>query len=434
MANEQIVEKKRIIDMTERTTVTDDVYIATDEASVGTRKYQLSRITGEVSDLKEDLNDNIGLVDYMEWGNGYFGTDGSVNSQSGTNYEKYTVNYIPVISEEEWTLTITLSGGKAQWARWIFYDIDKNVIGYGVKNQTWTQSITIPINVPKMSAYMRVSFRSFNDVSIFDLSRNDGLVSIVGELEEKIPKKTGDFISICHQGYSKTDSSGHNLLAGYPLAAKMGFDYGECDLKLTSDGELVCCHDGSFIDQTTQETITISQKTLSELQTYNYYGGTIASFDEIVKTCKESGLGLCIDQIAYDNCFKVFPIVKKYAMQNRVKYILIYNETYPGLITELYNTINNSDPNAQYMIIPQTRNIINDVIALCNNLNSDTNTIELYLNYGVYSTSDILTYQEQLDSDINVAVWTIDYLPTCKEYLPYVTGICSNKISSNYLF
>ena len=57
MANEQIVEKKRIIDMTERTTVTDDVYIATDEASVGTRKYQLSRITGDISDLETDVSD-----------------------------------------------------------------------------------------------------------------------------------------------------------------------------------------------------------------------------------------------------------------------------------------------------------------------------------------------------------------------------------------
>ena len=61
MANEQIIEKKRIIDFTERSTITDDVYIATDDESIGTRKYQLNNILEGVP-TAEDLDDKADII------------------------------------------------------------------------------------------------------------------------------------------------------------------------------------------------------------------------------------------------------------------------------------------------------------------------------------------------------------------------------------
>ena len=74
---------------------------------------------------------------------------------------------------------------------------------------------------------------------------------------------------------------------------------------------------------------------------------------------------------------------------------------------------------------------INHTIEFLNTNKIDSNIMELYVNYTDFSySSGIQTLQASLDSRVNVGVWTIDYLPTCKEYLPYVSAICSNKTST----
>ena len=382
-----------------------------------------------LGDDVSDLNRTIGNVDYKEWADGYFGSDGAIYNASG-KAEKYTVNYIPVLAGESLSLTITLSSGEAQWARWVFYDENKNVCGYGMQNQTWTASITIPIPVPKNAFYLRISFRSFNKITVFDLSRTANLITTIDALNKSIPRKISGFRTIAHQGYSATEPTGHNLLEGYALAKEKGFEWGECDLQVSSDGVLVCCHDGTFVDQTSGTTITISEHTAAELQTYNYYGGTIATFEEIVRTCKLNGLGLAIDQITTGNADKVFPIVKKYGMQEHVAYILADNTAYPDLIGVVYNVIKTADANAHIMVISYPENI-NHTVDFVNANKTDNNIIEMYVNYSSFTyDTGIPALQESLDSRINVGVWTIDWLPTCLEYLPFVSAICSNKIST----
>lgn len=381
------------------------------------------------ADKVGDLNRTIGNVDYKAWADGYFGQDGAIYNATGTA-EKYTVNYIPVLPGESLSLTITLTSGEAQWARWVFYDENKKVCGYGVQNQTWTASITIPIPVPKNAFYLRISFRTFNKITVFNLSRAANLITAIDTVNKSIPRKISGFRTIAHQGYSATEPTGRNLLEGYALAKEKGFDWGECDLQVSSDGILVCCHDGTFVDQSSGTTITISEHTVTELKTYNYYGGTIATFEEIVKTCKLNGLGLAIDQITMHNADKIFPIVKKYGMQEHVGYIIIDNENYPDIIGIIYNTIKSADPNAHIMAIGYLTNV-NHTIDFLNTNKTDSNIMELYVNYSNFPyDTGLPTLQARLDSRINIGVWTIDYLTGCQDFLPFVSAICSNKIST----
>lgn len=376
--------------------------------------------------------EEVGFVNYLLWNDGYFDNNGNVIQPSG-NAEKYTENYIPVLSNEKLTLTIEFNSANAQWARWIFYDSTKRSFAYDAYPQKWEKTATISIACPQNACYLRISFRTFNDIASFELKRNVSIIENLSNFEAKTVRKTGDFISVCHQGYSETDATGHNLLAGYSLAKEKGFDWAECDLKKTSDNILVCCHEASFEDQTTHETIIISEHTLAELQTYNYYGGTIATFEDVVKECKLNGIELAIDQIGNDIRFDVFPIVKKYAMQKQVAYVLQDNLSYPDLISAIYESIHSQDPYATIFVIAQPENL-NHAITFCNTIKTANNTVTLYLNYALYQYTELPTIQQSLNSDINIGVWTIDYIPTYKQYLPYVCAITSNKISSAYIF
>lgn len=403
-------------------------YDASTAYGSGTVGEKLTHLNRQIN----DLNDDIGNVDYSLWDDGYFDNNGNIIAATG-NIEKYTVNYIPVLSGETLQLNVALSEYRAMWARWVFYDENKINVGYGVKNQTWAQQLNIAIQVPENAFYLRISFRSFDLVTQFELVRNTNLITEINSVNEKIKQNITGFVSIAHQGYSTVYTEGHNLAGGYKAAKDHGFEWGECDLKKTSDNYLVCCHDPSFVDQTTNETIVIADHTLAELKTYNYYGGTIATFEEILSECKLNGIKLAIDGIGNDLINYIFPIVRKLAMQRNVSYILSDNISYPDNITYQYNIINSADSNASLMVISFSENI-NHTIEFCNSIATDNKNIILYLPHTQFAVNSIINdIQPLLSSNITVAVWTVDYIPTCLEYLPYVSAICSNKTSTTTL-
>lgn len=255
----------------------------------------------------------------------------------------------------------------------------------------------------------------------------------VSFLEVEAQRKTGDFISICHQGYSDTLSIGENLLSGYQLAKEKGFEYGECDVVLSSDNVVMCCHDTSFVDQTTQETIVIGDHTAAELKTYNYYGGTIATLDEIMNACKVNGIGLVIDHATNAILPYIFPIVKKYGMQKRVIYLIGWASGNPNYANNMYSSVLSFYSKSEVMFMANTSNI-NEVLAYVNALTVGNNRVYITLNHSNFSVSDIQSIIESLNGEISLAVWTIDTLATCKQYLPYVTAITSNKFSSADIF
>jgi len=243
-----------------------------------------------------------------------------------------------------------------------------------------------------------------------------------------------DFLSICHQGYSETGTVGHDLLTGYELAAKYGFNYAETDVKLTSDNVVVCCHDASFVDQTTGDTIVIAEHTVAELKTYNYYGDTIATLDEVMASCKMNRIGLALDQITPAILPYVFPVVKKYGMQRSVVYLGGWAVGNTGYATNVFNAIVAFDKKANIMFLCNTASVRSEMVAWINALNKGETRVYLSCNSSAFSASDIAAITGDLNADVTVALYTVDDATTAKSYYPYITALTSNKISlSNIL-
>lgn len=72
---------------------------------------------------------------------------------------------------------------------------------------------------------------------------------------------------VAHRGAS-ADLPEHTL-AAYDLALREGADGVECDVRLTSDGHLVCLHDRR-VDRTSSGTGVVSEMTLAELRRLDY--------------------------------------------------------------------------------------------------------------------------------------------------------------------
>ncbi|CAJ1505861.1 glycerophosphodiester phosphodiesterase [[Mycobacterium] kokjensenii] len=72
---------------------------------------------------------------------------------------------------------------------------------------------------------------------------------------------------VAHRGAS-VDRPEHTL-AAYDLALAEGADGVECDVRLTSDGHLVCVHDRR-VDRTSDGVGVVSEMTLAQLQRFDY--------------------------------------------------------------------------------------------------------------------------------------------------------------------
>lgn len=74
---------------------------------------------------------------------------------------------------------------------------------------------------------------------------------------------------VAHRGASSQRPE--HTLAAYDLALQDGADGVECDVRLTSDGHLVCVHDRR-VDRTSSGAGVVSEMTLSQLQSFDYGG------------------------------------------------------------------------------------------------------------------------------------------------------------------
>lgn len=235
--------------------------------------------------------------------------------------------------------------------------------------------------------------------------------------------------SIAHQGYyGASGGYGNNMAPYYLKAAKYGFDYGECDIKFSYDNVPVCCHDATFTDETTSTRITIAEHTFAELKTYNYHGGKISSFDEIVKTCKVAGIGLYLDHLTNANSETklqaLFSVVKKYNMERKIVWIVNSGSS-------LSSSILSWDSQASIALIATT--ITEALVSEANALKTSSNDVRLSVDYSSTSVNEIIAAASGLAPGISVEVWTIDSQNVCREYLPFVNGITSNRYSEPML-
>lgn len=231
--------------------------------------------------------------------------------------------------------------------------------------------------------------------------------------------------SVAHMGYyGRSGEYGQNRAEYYINAARNGFDYGECDIKFSSDGVPVCCHDNTFTDSVSGETITISEHTWAELQEYHYHDGRLSSFEEVLFNCKISGIGLYIDHLSNVNTQEkwttIFSILAKYQMTRRVVWLCsdYTSAVQPILAYDKFATIS---------ILSNT--IDADVVSRLNALKTDYNKVVVNLNQSSAPVTDIIQYSKDLLPGVEVEVWTIDSSDAYVSYLPYVSGITSNRLS-----
>lgn len=255
-----------------------------------------------------------------------------------------------------------------------------------------------------------------------------GVVPTVGAMMAIMKEVTSRYCfrksirNIAHQGYSSKQSYGNSRLSAYIEASKMGFDYGECDIQWTLDGHAVCCHDSSFVDSVTGETVIIGSNTLQDLKSYNYYGEHIASFEDVVSTVKRLGLGLYVDKVTFSDQQKwnyLFKIVHKYAMQDKTVWLCI---PYEAIVSQY--------PRSRFCVTYQnelTQNIINNLNDYA--AQNPECTVSANFNASKVSVTDIINAYDKLSPKVGVEVWTIDDIKTYMSYLPHVSGITSNKIS-----
>jgi len=247
------------------------------------------------------------------------------------------------------------------------------------------------------------------------------------EIKKYEPKINNNCLSVSHQGYSlntKNSVYGNSRVSSYKGAKIAGFDIGECDLQWTSDGIAVCCHDASFVSG--EETIVISEHTYAELITYNYYGETIASFDEVVEICKTLGLGLYVDHIAStltDTQYtQLFNTIKKYGMLNKTKF-LVNNITRAETILSYYSK-------AKIAIVTEDNDLsslVNDV----NNLQNENNEISIDFKWGNITEENLISYNLSLNPRSYLECWTVDNVNNYKTAMKYCRAITSNRICSS---
>lgn len=236
-------------------------------------------------------------------------------------------------------------------------------------------------------------------------------------------------LSIAHQGYSNTETYGRSKQESYVNAAYHGFDVGECDIQWSSDSVPVCCHDLSFVDSNDgTTTIVIADHTLTELKTYGYYGGTIATLDEVVNTCKSVGLKVEIDQIAdgltNDQWATLFNIIKKYRMQDNTLWSISILSADDSRILNFY------DKSVIVYNVNNTTDLQSIIDTKLPYIDPDANYV-LSLNYANIATSDISDFNEDLSNfNVKTFAWTIDNTEVYKSYIPYVDGIISNKLTA----
>ena len=114
----------------------------------------------------------------------------------------------------------------------------------------------------------RFVFSKIDNSSITVNEVNNNFEYIIGKYTEKTYKridmidkiikvqnqisKSAQFISIAHQGYHSIYAN--QTLDAYKAAAESTFNWVECDLKVTSDGVVICSHNETvYADETTMQ-------------------------------------------------------------------------------------------------------------------------------------------------------------------------------------
>lgn len=241
-------------------------------------------------------------------------------------------------------------------------------------------------------------------------------------------RKNPNLRCVAHQGYSITgEKEGNCRLSAYAAAARAGFDYGEADIKFTLDGVPVCSHDPSFVDTHDGSTVVvIAEHTLDELKGFGYHGETIATLDEVLRACKEQGLGLYIDHLYFldpaddEKWNLIFDSVTKYRMEDHVAWLLEDRVRVRKVL--------NWYPGSEINLISSAPDLT-ERIEMAYEFKTPENRVSVNGYYRRFTLEQIIEYGRRLPKGVGLEFWTVDDVEVYRQLLPYVTALTSNKLS-----
>lgn len=379
----------------------------------------VAKLQNDTKKLQDDTTKQQNSLEYLEQTNSSF------------DFVKFTMGFIDYYGNESASTIRAVSdyiSGKGIFkihnphnvpTTWHFYDENKKHIG-ATKSDYPTKEI-IYLDMTDYAYFRLVTKEDNNPTKSNAISCNK-----INPTDEV--KQIQNVSSVAHQGYSVTERYyGDSRLSSFRGAKNAGFSDAETDIVWTSDGIPVCCHDKTFVDSSTGETITISAHTLSELKEYNYYGEKICSFEEILNECKKLGLVLHIDhanEFIEESKFTIlFNIVKKYQMQNYVWWASAH-ETHIRMMLNIF-------PYANISRAIDKEWLDANLVSL-EKIHGEFPNAKLCIdqNYTEFSTDYTLdSLLAKIPSYLGLTIWNVDDINEYAKYFPYTSAMSSNKIS-----
>lgn len=139
---------------------------------------------------------------------------------------------------------------------------------------------------------------------------------------------------IAHRGYHATEGSARNSIASLKKAQELNIYGSECDVNMTSDGEILVCHGGKHPDKGIHKNeatyIDIQKSTKAEVQALKLENGeTMPTLDEYLSQLKqEKSTRLIIEikshrtpQLETECIEKTVAAVAKFGLEDQVEYI-----------------------------------------------------------------------------------------------------------------
>lgn len=149
-----------------------------------------------------------------------------------------------------------------------------------------------------------------------------------------------------------------------------------------------------------------------------------------MKTCKTYGMGVYVDHIngswTSAQWRALFDVVQKYDMaKNTIWLIPAVSPLTSGVIQAWY-----SDANFSRVFTSVPSDFASAVTAM-KGLKTASNVVSIDLPTASIAAEDMPTYTAQLVPEVNLEVWCADTIEDWFAYLPYVSGITSNRVCAN---
>lgn len=236
--------------------------------------------------------------------------------------------------------------------------------------------------------------------------------------------------SINHRGYS---TAPENTLPAYRLSKRMGFDYAECDVSMTSDRVPVLLHDDT-INRTARNadgtaisgTVNIGDITYEQALQYDFgiwkgaaYAGTkIPTFEQFIVLCRNVGLHPYIElKVAggytASEIQSMVDVVKNNGMAGKVTWI--------SFSADLLQHVKDYDASARLGLV--VNEVTSGLVTLAQALRTSSN--DVFINAGSYSDEQT---QLCIAADMPLEVWNVDSTSVIAAMPTYVSGFTTDTV------